>query len=200
MKFLSELYNDQIETLVENTATGKKYFLEGKFLSGDTPNRNRRIYRKSVLENAVGKYVDEFLTKKRALGELDHPASGPTVNLSKVSHVIESLEFRGSDVYGKARILSTPNGEITKSLIDEGIQLGVSTRGLGSLINRNGLNEVQSDFYLSAVDIVSDPSGIGCYVNPLMESMNWKMIGENWVPDNTDEKLRLFAEFLKNIK
>lgn len=172
MKLFIDL-NESVEALVESTAEGgKKYFIEGKFLSADVPNRNGRIYPKRVMEGAVGKYQKDYIDAKRSLGELNHP-QGPTINLDRVSHMIENLRFEGSDVMGRAKILNTPMGEIAKNLIDEGVKLGVSSRGLGSLKQVNGINEVQNDFWISTVDIVSDPSGFGCYVNGIMENQEW---------------------------
>lgn len=210
MKLLSDLH-ESVEVLIENTTSGKKYFIEGKFLSADVPNKNKRVYPLKVMEAAVDKYTKEYINEKRALGELNHPSSGPSVNLDKVCHIIESLEFRGNDVYGKARILSTPNGDILKSLIDEKVKVGVSSRGLGSLKKlSSGINEVQNDFFIAAVDVVNDPSGIGCFVSGITEDTEWKLIDDKWVTvkngeqisieKTIDEKLELFQRFLHNIK
>lgn len=171
MKFFVDL-SESVESLVENTTTGKKYFIEGKFLSADVPNRNGRVYPKNVMEGAVSKYQADYIDQKRSMGELNHPP-GPSINLDRVSHMIESLKFSGSDVIGRAKILSTPMGEIAKNLIDEGVKLGVSSRGLGSLKLVNGINQVQNDFWMSTVDIVSDPSGIGCMVNGIIENREY---------------------------
>lgn len=197
--------NESVEYLVENTNEGKKYFIEGKFLSADVPNKNRRVYPKSIMEQAVNNYHNTFISSNRSMGELDHPLpGGPVVNLKNASHVIESLQFHGSDVIGKARVLGTPNGKILKTLIDEQVKFGVSSRGLGSVRKtRNGLNEVQSDFYIAAVDAVSDPSGIGCFVNGINESSEWKFENGEWKMLNgitLEEKVNAFAKFLKNIK
>lgn len=207
MKFIQEAIIHDIETLVENTTGGKKYYIEGKFLSAEVPNKNKRIYPLKVMESAVDKYKKEYVEQKRAMGELNHPTTGPTINLDKVCHIIESLEFRGNDVYGKARVLSTPNGEILKSLIDEGVKVGVSSRGLGTLKKlSSGINEVQDDFFMAAVDVVNDPSGIGCFVNGLSENTEWKLIDDKWVivenqtTVSIEEKLELFQRFLNSIK
>lgn len=207
MKFIQEAIIHDIETLVENTTGGKKYYIEGKFLSAEVPNKNKRIYPLKVMESAVDKYKKEYVEQKRAMGELNHPTTGPTINLDKVCHIIESLEFRGNDVYGKARVLSTPNGEILKSLIDEGVKVGVSSRGLGTLKKlSSGINEVQDDFFMAAVDVVNDPSGIGCFVNGLSENSEWKLIDDKWVivenqtTVSIEEKLELFRRFLNSIK
>ena len=124
------------------------------------------------MESAVNKYVKEQVSKDRAVGELNHP-EGPTVNLDKVSHLIKELKFQGNDVVGKAQILDTPNGKIVKGLLDGGVQLGVSTRGMGSLENRNGAMQVREDFILSTVDIVQDPSAPEAFVNGIMEGVEW---------------------------
>lgn len=209
MKLILDL-NEGIETLVENTESGKKYYIEGKFLSADVPNRNGRVYPRKVMEGAVEKYTKDYIKEQRALGELNHPSNGPSVNLDKACHIIESLEFRGSDVYGKARVLSTPMGEIVKTLIDEKVKLGVSSRGLGSLKKTaSGINEVQNDFFLAAVDVVNDPSGIGCFVNGIMEGASWEMRNGEWIlveekedkPQiSLEERLELFQRFLESIK
>lgn len=208
MKFIVDL-NEAVETLVENTSTGKKYFIEGKFLSANTPNRNGRVYPKAVMENAVGKYQKDYIDQKRSLGELNHPSNGPSINLDRASHMIESLSFKDIDVFGRARILSTPMGEIAKNLIDEGVKLGVSSRGLGSLKQVNGINEVQNDFWMSTVDIVSDPSGFGCYVNGIQEGLDWEMLADGTIQQlvvehakkKIDEAtyLKEFANFMLKI-
>lgn len=204
MKILNDL-NESIEYLVENTSSGKNYFIEGNFLSADIPNRNRRIYPKHVMEHAVENYTKEFIKNNRAMGELNHPTpSNPTINLDKVSHVIESLTFNGSLVIGKARVLSTPMGNILKTLIDEKVKVGVSSRGLGSIKKlNNGLSEVQNDFYLGAIDVVSDPSGIGCFVDGISESSEWILENGEWKQISgisIEEKINIFAKFLKTIK
>jgi hypothetical protein len=181
MKLLVELANDQeVEVLIENTAQGKKCFLEGKWAAIDEEVRNGRTYPSQVMEGALAKYNQDFITTKRALGELNHPAN-PTVNLDRASHIIEKLGIQSvggkSGVYGKARILeSTPMGAIAKALIEEGVRLGVSTRGLGSIVERNGKKFVHNDFMLNAIDIVSDPSGPGCYPNAMFESIDYQML------------------------
>lgn len=173
MKLMAE-YNDHgVEVLTEAKADGgKDYFIEGIFMQSEAKNRNGRIYPKSVMEKAVDKYVTEQVKTKRAVGELNHP-DGPTVNLDKVSHLIESLNWKGNDVIGKARILDTPMGQIVKGLLDGGVQLGVSTRGMGSLEQRNGVMYVKEDFMLNTVDIVQDPSAPTAFVNGIMEGVDW---------------------------
>ena len=164
---------DQLEVITEATKDGgKTYAIEGVFMSAEQKNRNGRIYPKPVMEGAVNKYVTEQVSKGRAVGELNHP-EGPTVNLDKVSHKIDNLEWKGNDVVGKATILETPMGQIVKGLLDGGVKLGVSTRGMGSLENRGGAMVVKPDFLLNAVDIVQDPSAPSAFVNGVMEGVEW---------------------------
>jgi hypothetical protein len=173
MKLIAEYTEDQLEVVTEATKDGgKKYAIEGVFMSAEQKNRNGRIYPRMVMEGAVDKYVTDQVAKGRAVGELNHP-EGPTVNLDKVSHKIESLTWSGNDVVGKATILETPMGQIVKGLLDGGVKLGVSTRGMGSLENRGGTMVVKPDFLLNAVDIVQDPSAPSAFVNGVMEGVEW---------------------------
>jgi hypothetical protein len=159
--------------LVEKKENGEKnYVIEGVFAQADKKNRNGRIYPKPIMERAVKTYVDTQVSKKRAVGELNHP-EGPTVNLDKVSHLITDLKFEGNNVVGRAQILDTPMGKIVKGLLEGGVQLGVSTRGMGSLEKRNGAMVVKDDFMLSTVDIVQDPSAPEAFVNGIMEGVDW---------------------------
>jgi len=173
MKLITEI-NESCEVITEaNAETGKKnYFIEGIFMQGDIKNRNGRIYPSDTLEKEMTRYDEEFIQPKRALGELGHP-DGPQINGDRVSHLITSMRREGNDFYGKAKILSTPMGEIVKSLLDEGIKIGVSTRGLGSVREKNGVMEVQGDFHLSTVDIVTDPSAPNAFVNGIMENREY---------------------------
>jgi len=176
MKLITELTED-IKYVKENVGNGEKnYFIEGIFMQSDVKNRNGRIYPKNTLAKETGRYITEYVNKGRALGELNHP-TGPTVNLDRVSHIVKELNEDGKNVYGKAKVLDTPMGKIVKNLIDEGAQLGVSTRGMGSLKAKNGYQEVQEDFMLAAIDIVADPSAPNAFVNGIME-------GKEWVFDN----------------
>lgn len=174
MKLISEYTESNIEVIVEaaKDGKGKKYIIEGIFAQANTKNRNGRIYPTEVMESAVGKYVGDQVSKGRAVGELNHP-EGPTVNLDKVSHKIESLDMKGNDVVGRATILETPMGQIVKGLLDGGVKLGVSTRGMGSLENRGNAMVVKPDFLLNAVDIVQDPSAPSAFVNGVMEGVEW---------------------------
>ena len=172
MKLIAEYTEENLEILTEEKNGKKSYAIEGIFMQAETKNRNGRIYPRDVMEQAVDRYNNEQVVKGRAVGELNHP-EGPTVNLDKVSHKIESLNWQGNDVVGKARILSTPMGEIVKGLLDGGVNLGVSTRGMGSLQRTNDAMVVKDDFLLNAVDIVQDPSAPSAFVNGVMEGVEW---------------------------
>ena len=173
MKLIAEYSDNDIEILTEaKEGGGKDYFIEGVFMQAEKKNRNGRVYPKPIMEKAVDKYVKEQVSTKRAVGELNHP-DGPTVNLDKVSHLIEALDWQKDEVVGKARILDTPNGQIVKGLLDGGVKLGVSTRGMGSLEQRNAVMVVKDDFILNTVDIVQDPSAPNAFVNGIMEGVEW---------------------------
>ena len=177
MKLITEMTED-VQFIVEETDEGgsKSHYIEGIFMQAERKNRNGRVYPRKVLSDEVDRYNKEFVAKNRAMGELNHP-DGPTVNLDRVSHIIKELKTDGNDIVGKAKILDTPMGKIAKNLIDEGAKLGVSSRGMGSLEERKGVNYVKDDFLLSAVDLVADPSAPGAFVNGIME-------GKEWVWDN----------------
>ena len=173
MKLITEYTTNDVQCIVEKKENGeKKYVIEGVFAQADKKNRNGRVYPKPILENAVNKYVKEQVKTHRAVGELNHP-EGPTVNLDKVSHLITDLKFEGTNVVGKAQVLPTPMGKIVEGLLEGGVQLGVSTRGMGSLVQKNGAMEVGKDFILSTVDIVQDPSAPEAFVNGVMEGVDW---------------------------
>jgi hypothetical protein len=172
MKLIAE-YNDSNLEVIEEKVNGKKTLvIEGIFMQADSKNRNGRIYEKSILEAAVAKYVKEQVSTGRAVGELNHP-EGPSINLDKVSHKITELRFDGSNVIGKASILNTPMGNIVTGLLEGGVKLGVSSRGMGSLVNKNGAMYVKDDFMLSTIDIVQDPSAPEAFVNGIMEGVDW---------------------------
>ncbi len=194
MKLISEEATN-VEFLTEATKSGgKNYFIEGIFMQANKKNRNGRIYPTEILQKEARRYTTEFIKKKRAFGELGHP-DGPTVNLERVSHMIEELEEVGQNFMGRAKILDTPYGKIVKNLIDEGAQLGVSSRGMGSLkAGRNGISEVQGDFYLAtAADIVADPSAPDAFVAGIME-------GKEWVWDNGLLKETQIQEYKDKIE
>ena len=173
MKLITEYVENNLETICEARKDGSKhYFIEGVFMQSNQKNRNGRIYEKKNLEKAVEKYVTEQVKTGRAVGELNHP-EGPTVNLVKVSHKITDLHWQGNDVVGKASILNTPMGNIVSGLLEGGVKLGVSSRGMGSLVQKNGAQYVGDDFMLSTVDIVQDPSAPSAFVNGVMEGVEW---------------------------
>ena len=174
MKLISE-YNEASYITEANEKGTKDYFIEGVFMQADIKNRNGRIYPKEIMAKEVKRYVKEFVEQQRAFGELGHP-EGPTINLDKVSHMITELYEDGSNWVGKAKILSTPNGQIVKNLIDDGAKLGVSSRGLGSLEQKSDAQYVKSDFQLATVgDIVADPSAPEAFVEGIMEGVEWIM-------------------------
>ena len=172
MKLISEYNDNNLEVIVEKVNGKKTLFIEGIFMQADSKNRNGRIYEKSILEAAVNKYVKEQVSTGRAVGELNHP-EGPSINLDKVSHKITELRFDGSNVIGKASILNTPMGNIVTGLLEGGVKLGVSSRGMGSLVQKNGAMYVKDDFMLSTIDIVQDPSAPEAFVNGIMEGVDW---------------------------
>ena len=174
MKLICELAETVEYELIEEEGKPKKYFIEGIFMQSEMKNKNGRIYPLPVLEKEVDRYVKEYVTPKRAFGELGHP-DGPTVNLDRASHMITSLKKEGKNFVGRAKVLNTPNGQIVKSLIDEGARLGVSSRGMGTLKpDSNKSQIVQKDFYLaSAADIVADPSAPNAFVEGIMEGREW---------------------------
>ena len=216
MKLITEMTEDvQLLSELDEKTGEKNYFIEGIFMQAEQKNRNGRIYPSTVLVNEVKRYKNEYVQKNRAMGELNHP-QGPTVNLDRVSHIIKDLRVEGNDIYGKAKVMDTPMGKIAKNLIDEGAKLGVSSRGMGSLkANKEGINEVQDDFMLAAVDIVADPSAPNAFVNGIMEGAEWvwdngilreKTIDEyksimNKTPKKDLEKttLQLFEDFISKL-
>lgn len=193
MNLISEYRDDSVEVITEAKEDGKKnYFIEGIFMQGDLKNRNGRIYPSATLESEMNRYQKEFIDTKRALGELGHP-DGPQINGDRVSHLITDMRREGNDFYGKAKILSTPMGEIVKSLLDEGVKIGVSTRGLGSVkAGKNGVMEVQKDFHLSTVDIVTDPSAPNAFVNGIMENVEYyyDIASGNWRAQEVIENIQ----------
>ena len=172
MKLIAEYTDQDIECIVEAKDGKKSYAIEGIFAQAEQKNRNGRKNLRAGLEAAVNKYEDEQVSKGRAVGELNHP-EGPTINLDKVSHKIDSLKWEGNDVVGKATILATPMGKIVEGLLDGGVRVGVSTRGMGSLQRGGDAMIVGDDFILNAVDIVQDPSAPNAFVNGVMEGVDW---------------------------
>ena len=216
MKLITEEVS-QVEFITEGKGANKKLYIEGVFLQGNIKNRNGRMYPVETLAREVNRYSEAFVNKGRALGELGHP-DGPTVNLDRVSHKITSLVREGNNFRGKATLLSTPMGKIASSLLDEGVKLGVSSRGVGSLReSNNGCKMVGEDFQLAtAADIVADPSAPDAFVNGIMEGKEWVWEGGNLREElaektqktiNTlvdqkrleEKKLSLFQDFLNNL-
>ena len=214
MKLITENIED-INVLVEETNGKKHLYIEGVFLQSEVKNRNGRVYPFNILNKEVQRYTEQYVKTGRALGELGHP-DGPSVNLDRVSHRIVELRSQGSDFYGKARILETPMGNIAKSLLEEGVKLGVSSRGMGSLEEKNGTNYVRDDFMLAtAADIVADPSAPDAFVNGIMEGKEWiwengilreheiakyhRYISESNRKNLEERKLKAFNHFLSNL-
>ena len=208
--------NQDVKFLTEKKEDGtKSVYIEGIFMQAEKPNRNGRIYGRGIMEREVQKY-QELINEKRSLGELGHPPN-PSINLNQVSHMITGLKFEGNDIYGKAKILDTPMGKIAKNFIEEGVRLGVSSRGLGSVrMNKEGVNEVQDDFHLATVDIVADPSAPDAFVQGIMESADWILENGVWKAVHIEQaqntirkaskadlnkvKLQVFEQFLRTIK
>ena len=216
MRLIKE-FNESITYLTEESKDPKKpnVFIEGVFLQSDLKNKNGRVYPKEIMQREVQRYVNENVKTKRAYGELGHP-DGPTVNLDRVSHMITDLREDGNNWIGKAKIMDTPMGRIVKELISEGAQLGVSSRGLGSLKEKNGINEVQGDFMLAtAADIVADPSAPDAFVSGIMEGKEWVFVNGRWteqdieeaqstisrasLADLEEEKMQVFSNFLDKL-
>lgn len=217
MKLIKE-HTEEVKLIVEanDSGNGKNYFIEGVFLQSNLKNRNGRMYPREILQKEVDRYNKEYTAKNRAFGELGHPDS-PTINLDRVSHMIKSLKLEGNNFVGRAKIMDTPYGKIVKSLIDEGAQLGVSSRGMGSIIQKNGMNLVQDDFMLAtAADIVADPSAPDAFVEGIMEGREWIynastkswMIAEQIKSDIqrmtakqvAENQARMFDTFLNSLK
>jgi len=192
MKLITEQLEEGLQYITEEKDGTKSVFIEGVFMQAEKKNRNGRVYPRATMEKAVNRYVNEQVNRGRAVGELNHP-DGPTINLDKVSHRITELNWDGNNVMGKALILDTPMGQIVKGLVDGGCQLGVSSRGMGTLVQRNGANVVGEDFTLSTVDIVQDPSAPEAFVNGIME-------GVEWVWENGILKAQEIEEYETEIK
>jgi hypothetical protein len=216
MKLITEM-TENVEFLVEeDQETGKKnHYIQGVFMQAEQKNKNGRVYPLGIMEGEVKRYNKEYVAKNRALGELNHP-QGPTVNLDRVSHMIKELKMVGNDVHGKAKLMDTPMGKIAQNLVSEGASLGVSSRGMGSLKQSStGINEVQKDFMLSAVDIVADPSAPGAFVNGIMEGREWiwnngiiiekqidqykKAIKKTNTKDLEENTIKVFKHFLSKL-
>ena len=215
--YLIKEHTEEVKLIVEEKlGKGKEYFIEGVFLQSNLKNKNGRMYPKAIMAKEVGRYNEEYIKKNRAFGELGHPDS-PSINLDRVCMMIKSLKEDGDNWVGRAKIMDTPYGKIVKSLIDEGAQLGVSSRGMGSLITREGVSMVQNDFTLAtAADIVADPSAPNAFVEGIMEGKEWVLVDGKFVEQDMTEaqriiratsskrleeqKLNLFMNFLQKIK
>lgn len=214
MKLITEICEEVNHSVLQESNGQKSHYIHGIFMQSDIPNRNGRLYPKSIMDSQVKKYQD-LIKSKRSLSELGHPAN-PQVNLDKVSHLITELKMDGNNVMGKAKVLDTPMGKIAKNLLDEGVKLGVSSRGLGSVVEKNGVNVVQPDFLLNAIDIVSDPSGPECWVNGIMEGAEWvyNASTQSWMlaeqirgnfrkmsnKQIVESQAKMFESFLNNLK
>ena len=214
MKLITEVFQDVQYLEEKKEAGGSNLYIEGIFMQADKQNKNGRMYPKGIMEKEVARYQD-LIREKRSLGELGHPPN-PTINLNQVSHLITELRMDGSNVIGKAKILGTPMGKIAENFIREGVCLGVSSRGVGSLKERNGINEVQDDFHLATVDIVADPSAPDAFVTGIMENAEWILENNVWkmieveqaqklirnAPKGSLEeaKLQVFNAYLRSIK
>jgi hypothetical protein len=211
MKLITEF--NEVVSITEGSKKG--LFIEGIFMQGNIKNQNGRQYPTETLNKEVNRYVKEYVNKNRALGELGHP-EGPSVNLDRVSHMITELKRDGNNFMGKAKIMDTPYGNIVKNLIKEGTNLGVSSRGMGSVKEVDGIDEVQEDFVLATVDIVSDPSAPEAFVNGIMEGKEWVwengVIKEKTIQDYKnviqktnkkyldETKIKMFEDFMTNLK
>jgi len=215
MKLIRE-HTDNINVITEEKDGGKSYFIEGVFMQSDIKNRNGRLYPNGILVKEALRYNKEYVEANRAMGELGHP-EGPQLNLDRVSHIIKEMRVDGKNIWGKAKVMDTPYGKIVKNMIDEGPKFGVSSRGVGSLrTTKDGINEVQDDFNLAAVDIVADPSAPDAFVRGIMEHKEWTFVDGKFVEKHIEEvkatvrrtssrnleeaKLRAFQHFLSKIK
>lgn len=222
MKLIREFNEDKCVSLTETVGDKKNYFIEGIFMQGNIKNRNGRVYPSDLLEGEMVRYNNSYISANRAVGELGHP-EGPKINEDRISHLIVEMNRSGNDFYGKAKILSTPTGSIAKILMEEGVKVGVSTRGLGQVQkNYNGLMEVK-EFHLVTVDIVTDPSGPDCFVKGIMENTEffYDIASGNWVSQelientvkelkqeykattrklNEDSVINAFSSFMKSLR
>jgi hypothetical protein len=216
MKLIKEQVEEVKLVVEEKLGKGKEYFLEGVFLQSNLKNRNGRVYPKEIMAKEVKRYNEQYIAKNRAFGELGHPDS-PSINLDRTAIMIKSLKEDGDNWIGKAKVMDTPYGKIVKNLIDEGAQLGVSSRGLGSLKMVNGTNLVQDDFMLAtAADVVADPSAPEAFVNGIMENAEWVYnVGTGtWIlaeqikrdiqkmnaKDVAQNQAKMFSKFLNSLK
>lgn len=210
MKLLVEVTQNPVSYILEADSSGNKnLYIEGCFAQSEKKNRNGRIYPKAIMESAINKYINEWVTPNRALGELSHPENRPMVKPELASHRITSLRLEGNDVLGKALVLNTPQGQVLRGLLEGGTQLGVSTRGLGSIEERAGTTYVKDDYLITAIDAVGDPSGIDCFVNSIMESVNYTQLKDGRIVElvrdvqkkkiNEEKALIIFSKFVRQL-
>lgn len=216
MRLISEEFRDDLTVdIILNEATGQKdLFIKGIFLQQNQNNRNRRMYPGAVMERAVGQYIKEYVDTKRSIGELNHPTS-PVVNPERASHLITEIKQSGDNYIGTAKILNTPMGQVVRGLVEGGVQMGVSSRAIGSLKEQNGINVVQDDLKIFTVDVVGDPSAPDAWVNGIYENAEWiwdngalkeqeveiiKDIIEEKYVDKTESQLKAFNTFMNMIK
>ena len=193
MKLIKEI-TESVNYITEEKDGKKTLFIEGPFLVTERENKNKRLYEHGTMLKEVKRYTEEYINKNRAYGELGHPDT-PSINLDRVSHIITSLKEDGHQFIGKAKILDTPMGQIARNLIEGGGQLGVSSRGMGSLKNVNGVNIVQDDFYLAtAADIVADPSAPGAFVQGIMEGKEWMLVDGVWTERQLEESKKMIRQ------
>ena len=193
MKLIKEIH-ETVNYITEAADGKKELYIEGPFLVSEKKNRNGRLYEFNTMKKEVHRYTEEYINKHRAFGELGHPES-PSINLDRVSHMITSLREDGTQWIGKAKILDTPMGQIARQLIEGGAQLGVSSRGMGSLKNVNGVNIVQNDFYLAtAADIVADPSAPGAFVQGIMEGKEWMLVNGVWTEQDYSQAKQMIRK------
>jgi hypothetical protein len=214
MKLIKEI-NETVNYITEGADGKKELFIEGPFLVSERKNKNGRLYEYNTMKKEVHRYTEEYINKNRAFGELGHPET-PTINLDRVAILIKGLREDGTQWVGKAKVLDTPMGTIARQLIEGGAQLGVSSRGMGSLKNVNGVNIVQNDFYLAtAADIVADPSAPGAFVQGIMEGKEWMLVNGVWTEQDQSQaiqqirqasrreieevSLRIFENFMKKL-
>jgi hypothetical protein len=214
MKLIKEVV-EEVSCITEEADGKKTLYIQGPFLVAEVVNRNNRKYLKEIMEKEVNRYTEQYVNKNRAFGELGHPDT-PTINLDRVSHLTTNLKQEGNVWIGKAKILDTPMGSIVKNLLEGGAQIGVSSRGMGSLKSVGGINIVQDDFHLAtAADIVADPSAPGAFVQGIMEGKEWQLINGIWTEKQYEEakqqiqkasrkqieevSLHIFKNFIKNL-
>lgn len=213
MKFLRETTEfSEISIITEGTGDKKDLYMTGIFAEAELKNRNGRIYPKAIMEKAINKYVEDYVSKRRAISELSHPENRPNPKPEFASHLITELNMKGTTVYGKAKVLNTPQGQILRGLLEGGVQMGVSTRALGSLREgRDGTKIVEDDLQLFAIDAVSDPSSINAWVDAINESAEWVITGDGRVLEQTQQELKrgkltedkvlsMFSKFLRGIR